>query len=51
LIAVGVTVVWAGVAGYVIIKITQGIVGLRVNEDDESEGLDLTEHGERGYDL
>jgi len=50
-IATVVTVVWAGVAGYIIVKITQGVVGLRVNEDDESEGLDLTEHGERGYDL
>ncbi|MBT3884946.1 MAG: ammonium transporter, partial [Rhodospirillaceae bacterium] len=51
LIAVGVTIVWAAIAGYIIIKITQAVVGLRVNEDDESEGLDLTEHGERGYDL
>ncbi|MEE2761743.1 MAG: ammonium transporter [Pseudomonadota bacterium] len=50
-IATVVTVVWAGVAGYIIVKITQGLVGLRVNEDDESEGLDLIEHGERGYDL
>jgi len=51
LIAVAVTIVWAAIAGYIIIKITQAIVGLRVDEDDESEGLDLTEHGERGYDL
>jgi Amt family ammonium transporter len=50
-IAAAVTIVWAAIAGYIIIKITQAIVGLRVNEDDESEGLDLTEHGERGYDL
>jgi Amt family ammonium transporter len=51
LIAVAVTIAWATIAGYIIIKITQAIVGLRVDEDDESEGLDLTEHGERGYDL
>ena len=46
-----ITVVWAGVAGWIILKIVQLTVGLRVSEDDELEGLDLTAHGERGYDL
>ncbi|MAF49713.1 MAG: ammonium transporter [Rhodospirillales bacterium] len=50
-IAAAVTVVWAVVAGYIVIKITQAVVGLRVDDDGESEGLDLSEHGERGYDL
>jgi Amt family ammonium transporter len=51
LIAAGVTIVWAAIAGYIIIKVTQAVFGLRVDVDDEGEGLDLTEHGERGYDL
>ncbi len=51
LLATVVTVVWAGVAGYVIVKIVQATVGLRVNSDEETEGLDITSHGERSYDL
>lgn len=50
-IATAVTVVWAGIASMIIVKIVQAIVGLRVDEDEEMEGLDLTSHGERGYDL
>ncbi|MFP6712978.1 MAG: ammonium transporter [Rhodospirillales bacterium] len=51
LIAVIVTVVWAGVASYILLKITQAIVGLRVSAEEEIEGLDITSHGERSYDL
>lgn len=43
--------IWSAVASYVIIKIADGIFGLRVAEEDEIEGLDITSHGERGYDL
>jgi len=43
--------VWSGVASYILIKITSALVGLRVPPDVEVEGLDLTVHGERGYDL
>ncbi|MBT3916493.1 MAG: ammonium transporter [Rhodospirillaceae bacterium] len=51
LIAVIVTVVWAGVASFILLKITQAVMGLRVSADDETEGLDITSHGERSYDL
>ena len=51
LIATIVTVVWAAFATYIIILVVRATVGLRVNEEDESEGLDLSSHGERGYDL
>jgi Amt family ammonium transporter len=51
LVATVVTVVWAGVASYILIKITQSIVGLRVSDEDEVDGLDITAHGERSYDL
>jgi Amt family ammonium transporter len=51
--AVGVVavVVWSAVLTFVIAKAVGGIVGLRVDERDETEGLDLTAHGETGYNL
>ncbi len=51
LIGVVITVIWAGVAGYVILKIVQATVGLRTTPEEETEGLDITTHGERSYDL
>ncbi len=45
------TLVWSAVATFVLVKITQALVGLRVDEETETEGLDLTVHGERAYDL
>jgi Amt family ammonium transporter len=49
--ALAVTVVWAGVVSYILIKVTQALVGLRVGAEEETEGLDITAHGERSYDL
>ena len=49
--AVGVTVVWSAVAAFVSYKIVDLVVGLRVAEDKEREGLDVTEHGERAYTM
>ena len=51
LLATAVTILWAGITSYIIVKIVQSIVGLRVDDEEETEGLDLTSHGERGYDL
>lgn len=48
-IAVAVTLVWTGIGSVVLYKITDLIVGLRVTQDQEREGLDLAEHGERAY--
>ncbi len=45
------TVVLASVATFVILKITDAITGLRVTEEEEVEGLDLSQHGESGYNL
>lgn len=51
-LGVGVTLVWSAVLTVVILKITGLLTGgLRVDEDQEIEGLDLASHGERGYDL
>ncbi|MBF9197519.1 ammonium transporter [Microvirga terrestris] len=48
-IAVVVTLVWTGIGSLVLFKITDAIVGLRVTPDEEREGLDLADHGERAY--
>jgi Amt family ammonium transporter len=44
-----VTVVWCGVASAVLYLIVNAVMGLRVKEEAEREGLDLTSHGERAY--
>ena len=39
-----------GVVGtFIIFKIVNGLVGMRVDQEDESAGLDLSQHGERAY--
>ena len=47
--AVGVTVVWSGVVSLIAYKIVDMTIGLRVPEDEEREGLDITSHGETAY--
>ena len=47
--AVGVTVVWSAVAAFIAFKIADLVVGLRVAEEAEREGLDTNEHNERAY--
>ncbi len=44
-----VTMVWCGVVSFVCFKIADILVGLRVAEDAEREGLDITSHGESAY--
>ncbi|MBB2156351.1 ammonium transporter [Gluconacetobacter diazotrophicus] len=45
--AVGVTIVWCAVVTFVLLKIVDLAIGLRVRSEDEIEGLDMTQHGER----
>ncbi|MCT8164240.1 MULTISPECIES: ammonium transporter [unclassified Pseudomonas] len=45
------TVVYTAIATYVILKVLDVVMGLRVNEEEESVGLDLAQHNERGYNL
>jgi len=47
--AVAVTVVWTGVISFILFKLVDMIVGLRVSADDERQGLDQTSHGESAY--
>jgi ammonium transporter, Amt family len=51
IIAVLVTIVWSGVISFILYKVVDMVVGLRVTEDKEREGLDTTEHGERAYHM
>ena len=48
-VGVGATIVYTGIVSFIILKVLDGIMGLRVTDDEESEGLDLSQHGERGY--
>ena len=47
--AVMLTIVWSGVVAFIAFKIVDLTVGLRVPEDEEREGLDITSHGETAY--
>ena len=47
--AVLLTVVWSGVVSFIAFKVVDLTIGLRVSEEDEREGLDITSHGETAY--
>jgi len=47
--AVLITVLWSGVVSIVAFKLVDMVIGLRVSEEDEREGLDISAHGETAY--
>ena len=47
--AVGITILWSGVVAAVSFKIVDLVIGLRVSEEEEREGLDISSHGETAY--
>jgi Amt family ammonium transporter len=49
--AVAATWIYSMVVSLVLLKVVDWVIGLRVKEDDEENGLDLSQHGERGYYL
>ncbi|MHB9133673.1 MAG: ammonium transporter [Armatimonadota bacterium] len=49
--SVGITLVFVGVVSFIFLKAVDLVVGLRITSADEAEGMDLTEHGESGYNL
>ncbi|MBK5960122.1 ammonia channel protein [Rhodoplanes elegans] len=49
--AVGLTIVWSGVGSAILYKIVDLVVGLRPTAEQEREGLDLADHGERAYNM
>ena len=47
--AVATTIIWSAVVSYIAYKLVDMIIGLRVSEEDEREGLDISSHGESAY--
>jgi len=45
------TALWSGVITYVLLKVSDAVVGLRVTSEEETEGLDTVLHNEKGYNL
>jgi len=45
----GTAVIWSGVVSFVLFKVIDLVIGLRVSEEAEREGLDVAEHGEKAY--
>ena len=50
-VAVGATLVFSGVLSFVLAKVVDSTIGLRVSPDDEAAGLDTTQHAEAAYNL
>ncbi len=50
-VGVGATIVYTGIVSFIVLKILDATIGLRVDADQEEEGLDLSLHDERGYIL
>jgi Amt family ammonium transporter len=51
IVGAGVTIVYCAAVSFVILKVIDMLVGLRVNDEQEQEGLDLVLHDEQGYNL
>jgi len=51
--AAGVAIAWtlSGVGTLLLLFLVDKIIGLRLSPEDENAGLDLSQHGEEGYDL
>ena len=47
--AVGLTILWSGVVAFIAFKVVDLVIGLRVTEEEEREGLDISSHGETAY--
>jgi Amt family ammonium transporter len=48
---VSVAIIWSGVVSFLAFKIVDITVGLRINEEEERQGLDISSHGETAYHL
>ena len=44
-----ITIVWSAIVAFIAYKIADMVMGLRVTEEEEREGLDITSHGETAY--
>jgi Amt family ammonium transporter len=48
---VAATIVWCGAVTFILLKVLDAVIGLRVSHEEETEGLDLVLHDERGYNF
>ena len=48
-VAVAFTLVYTGIVSFVLLKLVDAIIGLRVSDEEETEGLDIADHGETAY--
>jgi Amt family ammonium transporter len=51
LAGIAATALWSGVITYVLLKVTDAVVGMRVTSEEETEGLDQVLHNEKGYNF
>jgi ammonium transporter, Amt family len=51
LVGVAATLAWSGILTWVLLKLTEAVLGMRVANEEETEGLDTALHGEKGYNL
>ena len=49
--AIATTIVWSGVVAFISYKLVDMVIGLRVSEEEEREGLDISSHGETAYEM
>jgi ammonium transporter, Amt family len=47
--AVGTTMLWSALVAFIAFKLVDMVIGLRVTEEEEREGLDISSHGETAY--
>ncbi|MDH3561116.1 MAG: ammonium transporter [Gammaproteobacteria bacterium] len=50
-VGVAATLVWCAIVSWVILKVVDSVIGLRVDRDQETEGLDIVLHDETGYNI
>jgi Amt family ammonium transporter len=48
---VGITLVWSAFVAFVILMVLKYTIGIRASDEDQEEGLDLADHGEKAYNL
>ncbi len=48
---IGITLVWSGTVAFVILLILKVVMGIRSSDEDQEEGLDLADHGEKAYNF
>ena len=51
LLGIAVTVFWSGLISYILFKLIDKLIGIRVSDEEETGGLDINEHDQQGYNF